>query len=154
MNVDALRHLYSVCCTIPKDEFRLNLFYQKENGCVQGCGLGYAAVFNMCGLRIENEWQVPEYKHPGSGVTYRGMEAAIHAFGITRQDALDLFSGPGNSAYDKELVGRTHDKGLWVNRIERFFAEKGLQLEAVEAPQKETIEFFDGQSKMIASVLV
>ena len=149
MNVSALRQLYSLVSSIPANEFCLNLFYMKNGDYVQGCGLGYAARFNLCGLQIENAWQLPEVKDRVTGVTYRGMPAASYAFGVTNQEALALFSGAGRSKYDNAAdinwsAVSTH-KQLWMHRMEQFFVEKGLQPEDAEA-------IFEDQPKLIAYV--
>lgn len=135
MNVQALRQLYSLVCTIPAREFKLNLFYDTSNGNVCGCGLGYAAVFNVCGLRICETDTLPEYTSL-QGVTHRGLAAGAMAFDLSFLEALNLFSGPFRSDYDVWPQVPTH-KEMWLNRIQRLFEDKGFELIVPAETQKQ-----------------
>lgn len=137
MNFDALRQLYSLVCAIPEKEFKLNLFYDNSNGNVCGCGLGYAAIFAVCGLRICEVDTLPEFKSE-NGVTYRGIDAGAQAFGLSFGDALNLFSGPFRSEYDPDQAGMTH-KEMWLHRMERFFAEHSEPLLVWQEREKESV---------------
>lgn len=126
MNVPALRKLYSLMCAIPAREISLNLFYMRspDTGCVWGCGLGYAAKFELCGLHLETGMGLPEFTSE-AGVEYKGLYAAEKAFGVTGQESMDLFCAAHKSRYD----GAASDhKAMWLNRVECFFNEKGLSL--------------------------
>lgn len=135
MNAPALRQLYSLMCAVPAQEISLNTFYLKNGDCVWGCGLGYAAHFGLCGMYLETGLGLPACIHPESGEEYRGIEAAIPAFGITRAESLELFCAANKSRYDQP--GSDH-KQMWLNRMESFFNEKGLSL---EEPKQEAPEY-------------
>ena len=143
MNVDALRSLYTFCCAIPAQSFKLSEFYDEYGKC--GCALGYAAKNKMQGLWL-GKFSLPAYLDTVTGTTHSGMDAAAKAFGIDHWDAVRLFAGPGFSSYDEGLVGTMSDKDLWCHRMEQFFKDNNEPLMAVEV--------YEDQPKMIAYVFV
>lgn len=137
MNVKALQQLYSLMCSIPDKEVNLNVFYVKyKDGSVCGCGLGYAALAGICDLYLEPEYHLPALGNSPGLPDYKGMDAASVAFGITRQEAITLFTGFPRNTYIK---GEKSFKQIWLERMEKFAKEKGFELcdrESLEVPIK------------------
>ena len=133
MNVKALQQLYSLMCSIPDKEVNLNVFYMKySDGSVCGCGLGYAALAGICDLYLEPEYHLPALTADAQGLpAYKGMDAAAKAFGITRQEAISLFTGFPRNAYAK---GEKSFKQIWLERMEKFAKDNCFSLQQEEPP--------------------
>ena len=132
MNVGALQQLYSLMCSIPDKEVNLNVFYIKYgDGSVCGCGLGYAALAGICDLYLEPEYHLPALENTPGLLPYKGMDAASKAFGITRQEAISLFTGFPKNAYVK---GEKSFKQIWLERMEKFAKDNCFSLRQEEPP--------------------
>lgn len=138
-NYNLLRDAAAIIDGIPPMNFRLSGWYKDRDKAPEAncgtiaCALGWLALhpkFQALGLKPRHNWlgAVPSVLH------YSPMESAARLFGITHDEAVDLFCVPGASTYDQHLEGRsTMGAGAWQkhmfdHRVRSFLRYKGQRV--------------------------
>ncbi|MDY7537558.1 hypothetical protein RGU72_04735 [Undibacterium sp. 5I1] len=122
-NFELLKDAYAIIDGIPDKQFDLDRVvskgYAKKADCnTIACAIGFLAMhpqFNALGLSYS----------PPNGLQFKGRQLDSYktviskVFGVSEDDARNLFGAAYSSDYDPPFSDRSHKK-LWQHRVMRF----------------------------------